>query len=213
MRSGLEAQGRGRGVGADAIVVVIVASWPPRRRPSSTVHLPSPPSMSGPARRPFDIGQDGYLDTPSGDDDERDRTVGRVPAPPSVGGDVAGRGLQVPRRPRRLSRRADHLLRVPLAVPLLLLFASVLGFALQNNPDLRQQLLDSTLSQFPVIGDQLGEPRASRAAASPSSSAPSWRCTAHSASPTPAKRNERRLGGAAVPPRQPDHGATEEPRC
>ena len=43
--------------------------------------------------------------------------------------------------------------------PLLLLFTSILGFALQNNPDLRQRLLDSTLTQFPVIGDQLGEPQ------------------------------------------------------
>jgi membrane protein len=42
--------------------------------------------------------------------------------------------------------------------PLLLLLASVLGFVLQNDPELQRQILDSTLSQFPVIGEQLGEP-------------------------------------------------------
>ncbi|MGD9705547.1 MAG: YihY/virulence factor BrkB family protein [Acidimicrobiia bacterium] len=43
--------------------------------------------------------------------------------------------------------------------PLFLLLASVLGFLLQGNPELQRQILDSTLSQFPVIGDQLGEPQ------------------------------------------------------
>jgi membrane protein len=42
--------------------------------------------------------------------------------------------------------------------PLLLLGSSILGFILQNNPDLRDALLDSALSQFPIIGDQLGRP-------------------------------------------------------
>jgi membrane protein len=42
--------------------------------------------------------------------------------------------------------------------PLLLLLASVLGFVLRDDPDLQQQILDSTISQFPVIGDQLREP-------------------------------------------------------
>ena len=46
--------------------------------------------------------------------------------------------------------------------PLLLLLTSVLGFALQNNPDLQQRILDSTLGQFPVIGDQLGDPQGLR---------------------------------------------------
>ena len=40
--------------------------------------------------------------------------------------------------------------------PLLLLLSSLLGFALQGDPRLQQQILRSTLSQFPVIGDQLG---------------------------------------------------------
>jgi membrane protein len=42
--------------------------------------------------------------------------------------------------------------------PLLLLLASLLGFALRNDEDLRQEILDSTLSQFPVIGEQLRDP-------------------------------------------------------
>lgn len=42
--------------------------------------------------------------------------------------------------------------------PLLLLSTSILGFVLQGNEDLRDKLLDSALSQFPIIGDQLGRP-------------------------------------------------------
>ncbi len=43
--------------------------------------------------------------------------------------------------------------------PLLLLLTSILGFVLQDRPDLQQRILDSTLSQFPVIGEQLGQPQ------------------------------------------------------
>lgn len=39
--------------------------------------------------------------------------------------------------------------------PLLLLLSSLLGFVLDANPDMQQQILRSTLGQFPVIGDQL----------------------------------------------------------
>jgi YihY family inner membrane protein len=39
--------------------------------------------------------------------------------------------------------------------PLLLLLTSALGFLLQNDADLQQRVLDSTLSQFPIIGDEL----------------------------------------------------------
>jgi membrane protein len=42
--------------------------------------------------------------------------------------------------------------------PLLLLGTSILGFVLQGNPGLESDLLDSALSQFPIIGDQLGQP-------------------------------------------------------
>jgi YihY family inner membrane protein len=39
--------------------------------------------------------------------------------------------------------------------PLLLLLATVLGFALSGNPALREQLIDSALGHIPVIGEQL----------------------------------------------------------
>jgi len=39
--------------------------------------------------------------------------------------------------------------------PLLLVFVTVLGFVLQGNPGAQNSVLHSTLSQFPVIGDQL----------------------------------------------------------
>src|SRR3954447_2779645 len=42
--------------------------------------------------------------------------------------------------------------------PLLLLGSSILGFLLQSNPHLRDQLRDSAVSQFPIIGTQLGRP-------------------------------------------------------
>lgn len=42
--------------------------------------------------------------------------------------------------------------------PLLLLASSILGFVLQGNPDLSKQVLDSALSQFPIIGDQFRRP-------------------------------------------------------
>jgi membrane protein len=38
---------------------------------------------------------------------------------------------------------------------LLLVFASILGFVFQGNPDLQHQLLDSTLERMPVIGPQI----------------------------------------------------------
>jgi membrane protein len=43
--------------------------------------------------------------------------------------------------------------------PLLLLMSTILGHVLVGNPELQQRLIDSTLSQFPVVGEQLGEPR------------------------------------------------------
>jgi membrane protein len=36
---------------------------------------------------------------------------------------------------------------------------SVLGFVLAANRDLEQRMLDSGLSQFPIIGDQLSDPQ------------------------------------------------------
>ena len=43
--------------------------------------------------------------------------------------------------------------------PLLLLLTSILGFVLDGRPELQQRILDSTLSQFPVIGDELADPQ------------------------------------------------------
>ena len=41
--------------------------------------------------------------------------------------------------------------------PLLLAFASILGFLLDGNPDFQQDVLDSTVAQIPVIGTQLSQ--------------------------------------------------------
>ena len=40
--------------------------------------------------------------------------------------------------------------------PLLLLLVTILGYTLDGDPHLKQQILDSALNQFPVIGEQLG---------------------------------------------------------
>jgi YihY family inner membrane protein len=42
--------------------------------------------------------------------------------------------------------------------PLLLISSSILGFVLQDDPVLRERLLNSALSQIPIVGDQLGRP-------------------------------------------------------
>jgi len=39
--------------------------------------------------------------------------------------------------------------------PLLLLLATILGYALHGSQHLQRQVLDSALAQFPVIGDQI----------------------------------------------------------
>lgn len=43
--------------------------------------------------------------------------------------------------------------------PLLLIASSVLGLVLQGNPELRDDLLQSALSQFPIVGTQLNTPQ------------------------------------------------------
>lgn len=43
--------------------------------------------------------------------------------------------------------------------PLLLLLATILSIVLRNDPDLQQRIISSALAQFPIIGDQLGDPR------------------------------------------------------
>ncbi|WP_197415793.1 YihY/virulence factor BrkB family protein [Mycobacterium sp. IS-1742] len=42
--------------------------------------------------------------------------------------------------------------------PLLLLLTTVLGVVLVGRPDLQQQIVESTVSQFPLIGEQLAQP-------------------------------------------------------
>lgn len=42
--------------------------------------------------------------------------------------------------------------------PLLLIASSVLGFLLQSNAGLEQEVLHSALAQFPIVGTQLGQP-------------------------------------------------------
>src|SRR5947209_19933751 len=43
--------------------------------------------------------------------------------------------------------------------PLLLLLSTILGYALVGNAHLQHQVLNWALGQFPVIGDQLPDPR------------------------------------------------------
>ena len=50
--------------------------------------------------------------------------------------------------------------------PLLLISSSVLGFVLQDDPEMRDRLLNSALSQIPIVGDQLGRPEGLRGSAS-----------------------------------------------
>ena len=49
--------------------------------------------------------------------------------------------------------------------PLLILFTTGLSIVLSNYPDLRDRVLDSALSEIPIIGDQLGEPQTLRGSA------------------------------------------------
>lgn len=44
-------------------------------------------------------------------------------------------------------------------IPLLLLASTILGWVLAGHPDLQQQVLDSALAQFPVVGSQLNKPQ------------------------------------------------------
>jgi membrane protein len=43
--------------------------------------------------------------------------------------------------------------------PLMLLGTSILGFVLEGRPTWQEDILDSALSQFPIIGDELGRPQ------------------------------------------------------
>ena len=50
--------------------------------------------------------------------------------------------------------------------PLLLIASSVLGFVLQGNEELERDILSSALSQFPIVGTQLGRPEGLQGSAS-----------------------------------------------
>jgi membrane protein len=50
--------------------------------------------------------------------------------------------------------------------PLLLIASSVLGFLLQGDATLRNEVLSSALGQFPIVGDQLGRPEGLQGSAS-----------------------------------------------
>jgi YihY family inner membrane protein len=50
--------------------------------------------------------------------------------------------------------------------PLLLIASSVLGFVLQGNESLRDEVLTSALAQFPIVGTQLGRPEGLQGSAS-----------------------------------------------
>lgn len=43
--------------------------------------------------------------------------------------------------------------------PLLLLLSTLLSFVLRNNPGLQQHIVDSAVGQFPLVGDQLKDPK------------------------------------------------------
>ncbi|WP_310528708.1 YihY/virulence factor BrkB family protein [Nocardioides sp.] len=49
--------------------------------------------------------------------------------------------------------------------PLMLLGTSILGFVLGARPEWQEQILNSALGQFPIIGDQLGRPEGLRGSA------------------------------------------------
>lgn len=50
--------------------------------------------------------------------------------------------------------------------PLMLIASSILGFILQGNPKLQDEILNSALSQFPIVGGQLGRPEGLQGSAS-----------------------------------------------
>ena len=49
--------------------------------------------------------------------------------------------------------------------PLMLLGTSILGFVLGAKPEWQEEILDSALAQFPIVGDQLGRPEGLRGSA------------------------------------------------
>ncbi len=54
--------------------------------------------------------------------------------------------------------------------PLMLVFVSVLGIVLANSPQLQQQIIDSALAQFPIVGPTIVDAGAMRSRETPSPS-------------------------------------------
>jgi membrane protein len=101
-----------------------------------------------------------------------DRDLGVGPGPRTAKGGFLGRLDLFQQRNRRLSfvvgvvrkfsdDRAGRLAALIAyygffsVFPALLALVTVLGFVLEDNPDLRQDIADSALGQFPIIGDQI----------------------------------------------------------
>ena len=96
--------------------------------------------------------------------------------------------------------------------PLLLLASSILGFILQGRPDLQDEVLNSALSNFPIIGDQLAAPEGlegSTGAVIVGSLAALLRL--HRPRRRDPERHQRRVGGAAQQPAQPVPDPAQQP--
>ncbi len=80
--------------------------------------------------------------------------------------------------------------------PLLLVLVTVLGFVLEGDPKTQAEVLHSTLSQFPIIGDSAAEQRpfAERQRAARWRSASSGCCWAAWASSAPRRTRSSRSG-------------------
>ena len=96
--------------------------------------------------------------------------------------------------------------------PLLLLLVTVMGFGLQGSPRLQHRVLDSALTQFPVIGDQIATnihsfhgSVAGLIVGVAGCSTVAW------ASSRPSRTPEQGLGRAAERPPEPDHRPASEP--
>ena len=104
--------------------------------------------------------------------------------------------------------------------PLLLLFSTILGWVLLGHPALRDQLMNSALSEFPVIGTQLGQPKQLSGGVPGRRDRRARRGLRRTrGGPGPAERDEHGVGGAAKQPAQsargawPQRVAAEHRRC
>ncbi len=96
--------------------------------------------------------------------------------------------------------------------PLLLLMTSVLGFVLGGDAHLQQRVLNSTLSQFPVIGSRLGDPKGLRGSGAGLVIGLLGAVYGGlGVGPGRAERDEHRLAHAAPQPSQPDQGPAAQP--